>query len=145
MTAGFLLFAAYLSSAAADVGKFSKYKKPTTSSSFNQTIILPSVIQCAGHCELNNECSVFTYDETAQDCVMMNSCENPEQLQEATDGNEIYADTASNHLLARGIGTSLLLLSYLDLFSTYIFRHVNDIKRFSDKNLSFFQIVACQN
>ena len=98
------MFAAYLSSAAGDVGKFSKYKKPTTtSSSFNQTMILSSVIQCAGHCELNKECSGFTYNETAHDCVLMNSCVNPQQLQEATDEDEIYVETTSNHFLARGI------------------------------------------
>ena len=97
------MFAAYLSSAAGDVGKYSKYKRPTTSSSFNKTMVLPSVIQCAGHCELNNECSGFTYNETAHDCVMINCCVNPQQLEEAADGEEIYVETTSNHLLARGI------------------------------------------
>ena len=80
----------------------SKYERTSTCS--NLTLSLPSVIQCAGHCKLNKECSGFTYNKTNGDCVM-SCCVNPQQLEEAAGGDDdvIYAETTPNHLLARGI------------------------------------------
>ena len=71
---------------------------------------LPSVIQCAGHCKLNKECSGFTYNETNGDCVM-SCCVNPQQLEEAAGGDDdvIYAETTPNHLLARGIFNYMII------------------------------------
>ena len=98
------MFAAYLSSAAGDATQFTMYKRPTTNTCSNLTVNLPSVIQCAGHCKLNRECSGFKYNETNGDCVM-SCCANPQHLEEALGGEEdvIYAETTPNHLLARGI------------------------------------------
>ena len=103
-TAGYLIFAAYLSSAAGDAAEFKMYKRTAASTCSNLTLSLPSVIQCAGHCKLNKECSGFTYNETNGDCVM-SCCVNPQQLEEAAGGDDdvIYAEATPNHLLARGV------------------------------------------
>ena len=106
-TAGYLIFAAYLSSAAGDAAEFKMYKRTAASACSNLTLSLPSVIQCAGHCKLNSECSGFKYNETNGDCVMMSTCANPQQFEEASGGDDdvIYAETTPNHLnhvLARG-------------------------------------------
>ena len=78
---------------------------------------LPSVIQCAGHCKLNKECSGFTYNETNGDCVM-SCCVNPQQLEEAAgvDNDVIYAETTPNYLLARGDPFLLLIVFWLLLY-----------------------------
>ena len=97
------MFAACLSFAAGDATQFTMYKISANTCS-NLTVNLPSVIQCAGHCKLNRECSGFKYNETNGDCVM-SCCANPQQLEEAEGGDDdvIYAETTPNHLLARGI------------------------------------------